>query len=304
MHLIERFQKGAKTLTYQRIDSDYRVNIYVGYNPNGQMSMVITENGKIEKVNSSKLIEVNLKKREDGKLALSFDLLDNAYESMFIVFCKDMILVCNQAGKEMAISNALIRWKYWKEMFGKSKSTILEKSEIKGLIGELLELKNHFIPKLGVNDAISSWMGPLLGHKDFEIFNTWYEVKTINESAIQVLISSIEQLEAETKGHLVITRVVDTSPLTIGAINLNKLVMDIVELINDPEALECFRIKLNNVGYEYDILYNDICFLYKGTEKYIVNEKFPCMRRSELNNAIGNVKYSILINGISEFKEE
>ena len=304
MQLGEKFQRGAKTCTYQRIDQEYRVNVFIGYNPDGHMSMVITENGKSEKVKSSKLIEVNLKKREDGKMALSFDLLDNAYESMFIVFCKDMILVCEQAGREMAISNALIRWKYWKEMFGKHHSTILEKNEIKGLVGELLELKNHFIPELGAQNAVLGWMGPLLGHKDFELFDTWYEVKVVNEAAIQVVISSLEQLESEADGHLVVIRLENTSPLTRGAINLNKLVLDVMDEINDPETLENFRTKLDNIGYEQNPLYDEICFLYKGTERYIVNDNFPCLRRKEVNDAIGNAKYSILFNGIIDFKEE
>ena len=93
-----------------------------------------------------------------------------------------MVLVCEKAGKEMAISNAVVRWKYWLELFGKKKGTLLDKSEIKGLIGELLLLKDKFIPEYGVTDAIASWMGPMLGHKDFEIADTWYEVKAVNEN--------------------------------------------------------------------------------------------------------------------------
>lgn len=304
MQLVEKFQTGAITRTYQRIDKEYKVNIFIGYNPDGQMSMVITEKGKNEKVKSSKLIDVNLNKREDGKMALSFDLLDNSYESMFVVFCKDIILICEQAGREMAISNALVRWKYWKEMFGRRRNTFLDKNEIKGLIGELLELKNHFIPKIGVDNAISSWMGPLFGHKDFEVSNTWFEVKTVNEAAVQVTISSMEQLEAETEGHLVIIRLEDTSPLTKGAINLNKLVLEIMDEIEDPETLEKFRIKLDNVGYEESSFYDEICFLHKATERYVVNENFPRIRRKEVNDAIGNAKYSILFNGIMDYKEE
>ena len=60
MQLVEKFQKGAATRTYQRIDMEYRVNVFIGYNPDGQMSMVITENGKNEKVKSTKFIDVNL----------------------------------------------------------------------------------------------------------------------------------------------------------------------------------------------------------------------------------------------------
>lgn len=114
MNIEEKFARGASTKTYQRIDGEYRVNIFLGYNDDGQMSMVITELGKETLVKSSKLINVTLKRREDQKLALSFDLLDANYKSMFLVFCKDMIITCEKGGSQLAISNALVRWKYWK----------------------------------------------------------------------------------------------------------------------------------------------------------------------------------------------
>lgn len=176
MQISKKFEQGIEHHTYQRLDSDYKVNLFLGYNEDGKMSMVITEPGQIVKTKSSKMIDVQMSKREDGKIALTFDLLDNTYASMFTIFCKDMILVCEKAGKEMAISNAVVRWKYWLELFGKKKGMLLDKSEIKGLIGEFLLLKDKFIPEYGVTDAIASWMGPLLEHKDFEIADTWYEV--------------------------------------------------------------------------------------------------------------------------------
>ena len=156
MDLQEKFEKGAKSKTYQRIDADFKVNIFVGYNEDGCMSMVITENGVESHVKSTKLINVKMQRREDKKLALYFDLLDEAYKSMFLILCKDIVLTCEKAGPELAISNALMRWKYWKEMFGRKNNVLLDKSEIKGLgevtvsaIEEFKELKNRgeFISK-------------------------------------------------------------------------------------------------------------------------------------------------------------
>lgn len=303
MELSKKFEKGVESHTYQRIDPDYKVNIFLGYNDDGKMSMILTEYGKEEKVNSSKLIDVHLKRREDRKLALSFDLLDDAYSPMFTVFCKDMIVVCESAGKDMAISSALIRWKYWKEMFGKKHSQLLDKQEVKGLMGELHVLKNRLIPEFGCREAVKSWMGPLLGHKDFEINKTWYEVKTVNSGAIQLTVSSLEQLESDTDGHMIVVRVDETSETNDRALNLNKMVLQITDMIDDSEALEEFRIKLDNAGYSMEPEYDNYNFVFTGTETYTVNDEFPRLRRRDIGNAIGNVKYTILIAGISEFKE-
>lgn len=303
MNIQEKFERGVNNHTYQRIDSEYRVNIFLGYNDDGQMSMVITEPGKESLVKSSKIIDVKLKRREDGKMALSFDLMDGTYKSMFLIFCKDMISVCELAGSNMAISNALSRWKYWKEMFGKKKQNILDKIEIKGLIGELLELRDHFMKNWDETIAIASWMGPLLGHKDFEIDETWYEVKSVAENAIQVKISSLEQLDSEIDGHLVVVRLEDTSTVSANSLNLNALVTEIANLICDPLNLDLFFNRLDNMGYTYDEEYDNYCFMYKGREYYKVTEAFPRLTRSTIDLSIGNASYSILLNGIREFRE-
>ena len=304
MQISKKFEQGIEQHTYQRLDCNYKVNLFLGYNEDGKMSMVITESGKVVKTKSSKMIDVQMRKREDGKIALTFDLLDNAYASMFTIFCKDMILVCEKAGKEMAVSSALVRWKYWLELFGKKKGTLLDKSEIKGLIGELLLIKDRFIPEYGVTDAIASWMGPMLGHKDFEIADTWYEVKAINENAMQVNISSIEQLEADEDGHLVISRLEECSTVNQNAIFLNKLVISIIEKIDDQDALMAFRKKLENVGYYSDPSYDEYAFLHKGIQTYRITEDFPRIRRKDLPLAVGNAKYTILLDGIAMYRED
>ncbi len=304
MEISKKFEKGSENHTYQRIDPDYKVDIFLGYNDDGKMSMTLTEKGKVERVQSSKLIDVHMNRREkDHKIVLSFDLLDMAYAPMFAVFCKDMIVVCERAGKDMAVSSALVRWKYWKEMFGKKRSHLLDKQEIKGLMGELYELKDRFIPEYGYKDAVKCWRGPLLGHKDYEINNTWYEIKTINSSAVQIIISSLEQLESDIDGHLIVVRADETSENNENAINLNKIVLQITDMIEDPEVLEEFRIKLDNAGYTVDPGYENINYIIKGSEAFTVNKTFPRLRREDINTAIGNVKYTILIAGIADFRE-
>ena len=303
MNLQEKFEPGLNNHTYRRIDKEYLVNIFLGYNENGKMSMVITENGMVSPIKSSKIIDTSMNKRGDGKIALSFDLLDESYKSMFLVFCKDMILVCERAGSKMAISSAIKRWRYWLEMFGRKRNGILDKMAIKGLIGELIELRDYFIPKYGEERTVKGWMGPLLGHKDFEIDNTWYEVKSISESAIEVVISSLEQLDSDIDGHLSVVRLDETSPVNKCAITLNSMVISIVNMIEDSETLNLFRSRLDNMGYVEDEQYEAFPFLYKGTEYYTVGHDFPRLLRKNVHNAIGSAKYTLILNGITQFKE-
>ena len=118
------------------------------------------------------------------------------------------------------------------------------------------------------------------------------------------MISSLEQLESDTNGHLVVVKLEDTSSASGCSINLNEVVISVVDKISDPDVLEIFRTKLDNVGYAFDAEYDNYNFLYKGTQRYYVNEKFPRLKRSEINSTIGNAKYTILLDGITEFKED
>ena len=303
MDLLNKFEKGQSNHTYRRIDQNYLVNVFLGYNEDGKMSMVITENGNISSVKSTKIINVSMKRREDGKIALSFDLLDEAYKSMYLVFCKDMILICEKAGAQTAISSALKRWKYWMNMFGRKQSTILDKQSIKGLIGELLELRNHLIPEYGKELSIKGWMGPLAGHKDFELRNTWYEVKSISEGNFEIIISSLEQLDSEIAGHLAVVCLDETSSVNRESITLNSIVTSIIDQIEDPDLLDLFRIKLDNMGYLFDDQYDAFAFLYKGTKYYNVKDDFPRILRKNVASAIRSAKYTILLNGIDKYKE-
>ena len=117
--LSEKFAKGALSHTYQRIDSDYKSEIYLGYNDDGNMSMVITSYGNAEKVKPSKMIDAKVTKREDGRSAMSFDLLVKTYDSMFVIFCKDIIVECEKVDRDRILANAARRWRYWKELFEK-----------------------------------------------------------------------------------------------------------------------------------------------------------------------------------------
>ena len=303
MNIQEKFAQGAIAHTYQRIDKEYSSNIYLGYNEQGNMSMVIIEYGQPLQIKSTKLINTEIKKREDGKLSLSFDLVDNAYGSMFTIFCEDMIIECSSVDKTKIIQSSVLKWKYWQELFGKKPSVYLDKADIKGLLGELLFLRDFMMPYYGNHEAIESWRGPLLGHKDFEIKDTWYEVKSINQNAVSVTISSIDQLESDVVGHLEVVTLEDTSKAASKSINLNEVVISILNQLNTREDEEAFMIRLTNIGYVSDPYYDNFAFQFMGFNRYLVSEAFPKIKRDDIDKSIDKVKYSILLNGIESFRE-
>lgn len=132
----------------------------------------------------------------------------------------------------------------------------------------------------------------------------WYEIKSVNENALQVKISSLEQLESEKEGHLVVVRLEDTSTVAENSVNINKLVVEIMSLITDVENLNVLQTKLDNIGYSFDEEYELWNFLYKGRQSYYVDDMFPRIRKKNVDNAIGNAQYTIMLDGIERFKED
>ncbi len=178
-----KFELGKEKLSYRRIDSTHILDIYVGYNVNKQMSMIITEVGETKDIQSSKCIDVKIYEKFPNKVSISFNLMDNSMSKLFLQFCNDIIESSRDIDKTKAINFIIRRWERWITMFKKPYTDLLNESQVLGLLGELIYLKEYMIPKYGQSKAIDSWLGPDKSHKDFEIDDTWYEIKVIKPSS-------------------------------------------------------------------------------------------------------------------------
>ncbi len=302
MDVKSKFQEVKEKNKHIRIDSEYKNDIFYGLDENGNLEMIIRYIGKKQKVESSNIIEVKIFTTENEKLEIHFILQNISYKSMFIKFCEDMSEYVESISAQSVISGTIKRWKIWKEMFGKKKKNLLDKKEIKGLIGELLVLRDFFFVHYTEDVAIQSWLGPLGGHKDFEVDDTWYEIKAIESSVNEIHINSLEQLDSDRNGHLVVVKLDSTSPASNGAINLNLIVMSLMNMISEPDNLSLFVERLDAKGYVYDEDYTGTAFFHKKTEYYTVNESFPKIVRSLVNPGIHTAEYTIVLNSIQNYK--
>ena len=92
------------------------------------------------------------------------------------------------------------------------------------------------IKKYGQDIALESYIGTDLAHKDFEAQNTWYEVKSIHNGVRSVKISSIEQLDSEIDGKLVVLTFDQGTPSYEGNITLNKLISEFRDALRTQVA--------------------------------------------------------------------
>ena len=218
--------------TYQRIDSTHPLNLYIGVDYTARWTLLLISEFQPFGVTSSKMIRVELGKRSDSKWSQSFSLVDDRFRDIFVLFCEDIVSsTYYMASKEKAVCFVGKRYNEWREMLASTRGELLSPEEVKGLLGEMYYLKEHLAPVYGVEKAVLSWTGPRKLPQDFIYEDTWHEVKTISSGKSEIRISSIEQLDSDKTGELVILRADKTSISNTAAVNLNNLYKDLMTLI-------------------------------------------------------------------------
>ncbi len=299
----EKFEECKEKKSFIRINAEHPIDTYVGYNEKGYKTLAIVAYGEIEDIESTKLIEAKILKRTiDDRLSLSFSLLDDMLSDIFYQFCDDIVQkTVNLKNGIDPISFIIERWKKWIQMFKNPHSTIMSENEIRGLLGELVFLKEIMIKKYGISKSLESWIGSSMSHKDFEIDETWYELKAIRENAITVEISSIEQLESKLYGELVLVKLEPSNLAITNPISLNEYIKSIEKMLEDKKQIDLFYKKLEERNYFYTEEYDKYVYANKGIEKYKVIEGFPRINNNELKDGIVRVSYQIYINKMKDF---
>ena len=101
----------------------------------------------------------------------------------------------------------LKRYAAWLKLLQHKNSALLGVAAQKGLIGELLYLKDRIERGMPVADALAGWVGPEGADQDFVYEDGWHEIKTTGAESAKVTISSAEQLDSAQSGELVVMRV-------------------------------------------------------------------------------------------------
>ena len=300
----DKFDECQNSMSYKRINPDHPINIYIGYNEKGNKSLAIISNESDIEFESTRLIDVELNIRADGNYALSFNLLDDSLSDIFYQFISDIIEKTYYLEDCSPIAFTIERWKRWIDMFKNSRNTLLSENEVRGLLGELIYLEKYMFNKYGINKSLESWIGSSLSHKDFEIEDTWYELKTIKENALTVTISSIEQLDSNKQGELVLIKLEPSNEAINEPIKLNNYIKKIEGNFSNNYQHSVFKEKLDERKYFYAPEYDKYVYSIKSIDHYRVTEEFPKLKYSDLPNSIARASYELYIKKIEDFKIE
>ncbi len=301
MELKERFEQFTSPGYYSRVDSDHILELYIGLDETGNKSIELRSLFRPRSVKGTSAIDVSQYENEKYK-TIRFSLTDEEISGLFYTFCDDLIEQTRSLKDESEGYNAIVlRFHQWKKLFVSSKKDFLNESQIMGLIGELLFLKDHLSKRLGLAEALRSWSGQELTHKDFSYNDTWTEVKTIKRSSQTVKISSLEQLDSKDEGELAVYALEKMSPEYRG-ITLNKLIVVIRNMFDDSDDRDSFMAKVALQGYEYHNYYDDFVFEKIYFKSFRVADGFPRLIPVKMPDGIIKASYDIDLNKLNDFE--
>lgn len=299
--IYRTFREDFPSRHFIRFGDNRHLSLYIGRDDDARYSFDFRGKYKPVRISRSDVILVEQYKVGD-LLTLRFSLENNDLLEYFCTFCQDLLdSVKVTSDDETAYQTLRSRYYSWKQLFRPDNARLTE-AEIMGLIGELLFLKDYMMIERGIDVALESWMGPEKTHKDFSDQQDWFEVKTINFGKDSVRISSIEQLDSDINGTLVVYELEKMSPSFEG-IRLNQLVNSIIALLVNIHQREIFMAKLQLFGFDFSNENDNIIFALRNKYMYKVDNKhFPRLSRTLLPGAITQAQYDLLLTEIEPFK--
>lgn len=272
---------------------------HIGYDDKLRRTLLIISRHEVKIPPSSKTVEINRRRRKDGRFNLTLSLLSENETAVFVEMCRDLLTAAENAHDEAAaLKNFWQRYKHWQNLFAAAQSDLLSEERQRGLIGELLFLRGQIIDGRPLKEAVAGWTGALKEHQDFSYGAIWYEVKTVMEQAEKVRIPSLEQLSLERVGELVIYRLART---TGEGFTLNSLVNELSELLNEnPAAAQRFEVLLFQTGYVPREEYDEQSYRVAEAVTFTVDENFPRLTTNNLPPAIVEASYSLNLRGLKE----
>lgn len=300
MDIRSQFSAFGRPEYFSRIDDEHILDLHIGLDEKGKKSIELRSMFKPVKVTGTSAIDVTQYTKPEYN-TIRFSLKDDDMSGLFYKFCEDIIEQTKDLKNEKDGYKAITtRFFQWKKMFVLSKNTFLTEPEIMGMIGEILFLRGPLADEIGLSEALKSWSGQELTHKDFSCSDKWYEVKTISRGNTTVRISSLEQLDSDKNGELIVYSLEKMSPAYNG-ISLNKLILETRQMFLSADDADTFLAKVAMQGYEYNNYYDEFVFEASGLTRYKVTEQFPKLTHANVPKEITKANYDLALAEIMSF---
>lgn len=290
---------------YKRIPDTNALGIYLGTDDKNRQSMFVKLTKKPKLPYNSEYLIFDCNVRSDGLWALTVSVTEPDYEGVFNKLVYDLAdTVKSNSNSTVAERVFIRRFDEWKNLFNIKIDEILGYSQIIGLAGELYFMHEYLFDKYGVSKSIQSWGGPIGADKDFQIDNTWYEVKSKSLNKATIHLNSHTQLFSENSGYLVVISYEKSSLSNASSLNLLDLYNLISDKIKSVSLQKEFDIKLANMNFVPRKEYKDTNIAFHNIDFYRIDGTFPQVSISGGSNAITKIEYDLYLPAVESYREE
>jgi hypothetical protein len=287
------------------VDPDLPLSVFFGLDRLNRPTLLIEDIGKVfssaEIPSTAQILVISFCQK--GKACLSFSLLSPEHRDVFNTLCYDLFESTRKESKEKSLLSLLDRFYAWRRLLKGTRPGVMSVREQQGLASELKALL-HFSESMGFETALDAWVGPFMMDKDFEFHDTWAEIKSCKVSATVITISSIEQLDSEMPGKLLVYHLDCIPENKDDAFSLADVVREVRSSATSVASRTLLDNKLFLAHYmDNEPEYEKKQFKLYCYDSYRVTESFPCLRRKSLSASITACNYSVSLPAIEEFKE-
>ena len=281
------------------VSDDHPLSFHIGY-CGENMCFVVLNVEKKEEIISSKAISTNYIHMGNNNIALQFVLNYNSLKELFVKLCWD--LMDSTKTSQDPLKDLLLRFRNWIILLQKRGDGVLASSTQKGIIAELLFLQ-EVLNVYAEDEVIDAWVGPEGSDQDFIFSDKWVEIKSVTIAATTFTISSLQQLDRDDDGELVVYFLDRTTSKGLKTVSLPEIINGTKQMLRKKRSKDLLECKLTMCGYDNKLAeqYQNIRFRFAKKHIYKITELFPRLIRDNVPDAVHNAIYELEINAIKKF---
>ena len=271
------------------VSDEHPLSFHIGYLSDSQKCFIVLNTGKLEKISSSKAINVENILLSDNSYALRFSLNYASLDEIFVKLCWDLMSASKDDQKP--IEKIVAQYKKWLRLLQQIGNGLLPPHSQKGLIGELLYLAD-LIERHGENKALGEWVGPEGADQDFNFEDGWAEIKTTIIAGTSVQVSSLQQFDRSDEGTLIVYFLDKTSSTGTTTMSLNEAVELVSSKVTMQSNKDFLELKLAKCGYQSKNADEYSAYRFKLSERrqYCVSSGFPRLTKDNVPPAVIEVQ--------------
>ncbi len=290
---------------YLAIYNSHAQEWILGWSPDRKKELILVtkRSSNLSDVASSRFIKISERKVEQEKYLLYFTLMDESVYEVYLKLCSDLIeQVEDESNTIRAQKIVLERFNLWKKMLEKKTLSV---DQYKGVLGELLFIKDLLKKDVPAEEILTAWTGPEYTEQDFVFSSEWFEVKAVSSGAMVVTINSAGQLDHPGYGHLIVYYLDKQSRKTSESISIKKIIQNIKEdfLGDDFTSQQLFDDKLRKYNYDILTLEDTYWFIYSSKSTFAISEDFPKLTRSIKRSEIQSIKYNLILSALEPWRK-